>query len=85
MVTGVIVTMAMFGGMMSQEPMAHLINAYGWRNALLADTGFGILLFAIMYGLIENQPIDYVSVEKVDELHSLLLKKGMQGAKIVIE
>ena len=27
----------------------------------------------------------FLSVEKVDELHSLLLKKGMQGAKIIIE
>jgi rare lipoprotein A len=27
----------------------------------------------------------FSSVEKVDELHSLLLKKGMQGAKIIIE
>jgi len=27
----------------------------------------------------------FLSVEKVDKLHSLLLKKGMQGAKIIIE
>jgi hypothetical protein len=27
----------------------------------------------------------FTSVEKVDELHSLLLQKGMQGAKIIIE
>ena len=27
----------------------------------------------------------FLSVEKVDLLHSLLLKKGMQGAKIIIE
>ncbi len=27
----------------------------------------------------------FLSVEKVDELHSLLLQKGMQGAKIIIE
>ena len=27
----------------------------------------------------------FLSVEKVDQLHSLLLKKGMQGAKIIIE
>ena len=27
----------------------------------------------------------FSSVEKVDELYSLLLKKGMQGAKIIIE
>ena len=27
----------------------------------------------------------FLSVEKVDELYSLLLKKGMQGAKIIIE
>ena len=27
----------------------------------------------------------FISVEKVDQLHSLLLQKGMQGAKIIIE
>ena len=27
----------------------------------------------------------FLSVEKVDELYSLLLKNGMQGAKIIIE
>ena len=27
----------------------------------------------------------FSSVEKVDQLHSLLLQKGMQGAKIIIE
>ena len=27
----------------------------------------------------------FLSVEKVDQLHSLLLQKGMQGAKIIIE
>ena len=27
----------------------------------------------------------FESVEKVDQLHSLLLQKGMQGAKIIIE
>ena len=27
----------------------------------------------------------FLSVERVDQLHSLLLKKGMQGAKIIIE
>ncbi|MDC3180671.1 MFS transporter [Gammaproteobacteria bacterium] len=84
MVTGVIVTMAMFGGMISQEPMAHLINAYGWRNALLADAGFGVLLFAIMYGLIENQPVDYVSVEKVDEPFMKSYKKALDNPQNII-
>ena len=27
----------------------------------------------------------FLNVEKVDQLHSLLLQKGMQGAKIIIE
>ena len=27
----------------------------------------------------------FTSVEKVDSLHSMLLEKGMQGAKIIIE
>ena len=37
-VTGVIVTMAMAGGALSQAPMAQLINLFGWRTALLFDS-----------------------------------------------
>ena len=55
-VTGIIVTMAMLGGAVSQEPLAHLIQAFGWRTALKVDTILGIVLFVFMYFTIENYP-----------------------------
>ncbi|MEC7030762.1 MAG: MFS transporter [Pseudomonadota bacterium] len=55
-VTGVIVTMAMLGGALSQEPLAHLIEHFGWRTALQIDTALGIALFLFMYAAIENFP-----------------------------
>lgn len=57
-VTGVIVTMAMLGGALSQEPLAHLIAKYGWRQALIMDTFLGIGLLVFMYFAIENHPAD---------------------------
>ncbi len=84
LVTGVIVTMAMFGGMVSQEPMAHLINDYGWRNALLADAGFGVLLLAAMYYLIENQPQGYQAPKKVDEPFVQSYQKALQNPQNLI-
>lgn len=55
-VTGVIVTMAMLGGSLSQEPLSHLINAVGWKTALQLDTLLGLVLLAFMYYTIENYP-----------------------------
>ena len=42
-------------------------------------------IFKINKVLFQVKAGPFSSVEKVDELHSLLLKKGMQGAKIIIE
>ena len=55
-ITGVIVTMAMLGGVLSQEPLAHLIQAYGWRTTLQLDTLLGVFLLIVMYFSIENYP-----------------------------
>lgn len=55
-VTGAIVTMAMLGGALSQEPLAHLIDYFGWRKALQLDTALGIALWIFMYFAIENHP-----------------------------
>ena len=42
-------------------------------------------IFKVNKVLFQVKAGPFSSVEKVDELHSLLLKKGMQGAKIIIE
>jgi len=42
-------------------------------------------IFKVNKVLFQVKAGPFSSVEKVDKLHSLLLKKGMQGAKIIIE
>ena len=42
-------------------------------------------IFKVNKVLFQVKAGPFSNVEKVDELYSLLLKKGMQGAKIIIE
>ena len=48
MVTGIIVTIAMTGGMMAQYPMAKLVSFMGWRDALMVVGWFGVVILTIM-------------------------------------
>lgn len=56
-VTGVVVTMAMLGGLIAQTPFA-LLTAYlgSWREALLFNTGLGVIIaFAILI-IVQDRP-----------------------------
>lgn len=55
-VTGVLVTMAMLGGMVAQTPLTLLIEHFGWRHALLLDGVLGILIFIFMFFIISDSP-----------------------------
>lgn len=48
MVTGIIVTIAMTGGMMAQYPMAKLVGFVGWRDALMVVGWVGVAILVIM-------------------------------------
>ena len=60
LITGLIVTMAMTGGSLSQAPLKALVTVYGWRNALLALSVFGLFLWGIMFVLIHDSPHERV-------------------------
>lgn len=45
MMIGIVVTMAFLGGMAAHTPFAHLVDAYGWRTALLMDACLGLIFF----------------------------------------
>ncbi|WP_367606472.1 MFS transporter [Legionella sp. W05-934-2] len=52
LVTGVIVTIAMAGGMAAQTPLTILAYQYGWRQSLLYVAALGfIILFVMMLGI----------------------------------
>lgn len=59
LVTGVVVTMAMFGGFVAQAPFTSLAQWLGWRSALLVDAGFGVVVLGLIASLVRDYPKDY--------------------------
>lgn len=56
LVTGIIVTMAMIGGLVAQTPLALLSHAIGWRQAVLMDAGLGIVIFLAIVAFVKDYP-----------------------------
>jgi MFS family permease len=56
LVTGLIVTMAMIGGMVAQAPLTYLVEALGWRHALFIDAGLGVLVLALIAIFVRDYP-----------------------------
>ena len=58
MVTGVIVTIAMTGGMIAQYPMAKLVSQVGWREALMVVGWVGVAILVLMtIGIVDKQHV----------------------------
>jgi MFS family permease len=55
-ITGIIVTMAMLGGLLGQQPAVFLIQAVGWRHTLFIDAALGVFLILLMVIIIEDAP-----------------------------
>ncbi|MDF1795520.1 MAG: MFS transporter [Coxiellaceae bacterium] len=59
LVIGLIVTMAMMGGMVAQTPLTVLTDHLGWRQAMWIDSAIGIgMLFLIMV-FVKDAPANY--------------------------
>ena len=78
-VTGVIVTMAMLGGMVAQTPMALLSEAIGWRHAMLCNGILGLVIIVLIFLIVRDCPKvedghveqEHKHLEKYGVLHSL--------------
>jgi MFS family permease len=82
LVTGVVVTMAMLGGLVAQTPLALLSVALGWRNGVLLDAALGIVIFVAILLLVQDFPPN--SHEKVKSDRAQLKSIGfLRGLKIV--
>lgn len=58
-VTGVVVTMAMLGGLVAQAPFAFLTAYLGsWRHALLLNTGLGVIILLATIFIVQDRPPD---------------------------
>jgi MFS family permease len=56
LVTGVIVTIAMIGGMTAQYPLTKLVNLWGWRQAVIAIAWAGVFMLLVMAVCIKEKP-----------------------------
>lgn len=57
MVTGMIVTIAMTGGMLAQYPLTKLVIQIGWRESLMMVGWLGLGMFGIMSVWVKDRPI----------------------------
>lgn len=56
LVTGLIVTMGMAGGTLSQTPMALLAIHLGWRGAVMVNSAIGLIFWVLMYLFVQERP-----------------------------
>lgn len=69
-VTGVVVIMAMLGGLVAQTPFALLTDYVGdWRIAVMINGALGVLIFIIIALVVQNRPPDALDEEKIDQAH----------------
>ncbi len=90
LVTGLIVTIAMSGGMLAQYPLTKLVLYIGWRDALMVIGWLGIVILLIMYAIIQDKPkqmkssphpqIDILTAAKLAYLNPQTIRAAMYGS-----
>lgn len=68
-VTGLVVTMAMLGGLVAQTPFAALSHWLGWRHAVFIDAGLGVFIALAIWFLIQDRPSNSHGSVKADKAH----------------
>lgn len=62
LITGIIVTMAMAGGVVAQTPFEKLVISYGWRETLQIDAVFGVVIWLLIASIVRNHPESHQEV-----------------------
>lgn len=69
-VTGVVVTMAMLGGLVAQTPFELLTHYLGsWRQALYINTALGVVILLATIFIVQDRPPDAQDEAKADQQH----------------
>jgi MFS family permease len=56
LITGLIVTMGMLGGMVAQTPLTLITDYYGWRHALVISAGLGLICWVLILIIVRDYP-----------------------------
>jgi MFS family permease len=68
-VTGIVVTMAMLGGLVAQTPLALLTHYLGWRNAVLLDTALGFFVALAILLIVQDRPPNSHAHAEAEKAH----------------
>jgi len=66
-VIGLIVTIAMIGGWVSQVPMTLLAQKFHWRVALQIDAALGLIFLFLIALIVKDYPDDHVAVHQAEQ------------------
>jgi len=56
LVLGMVVTMAMAGGMLAQTPLTFMVHKFGWRHAVMMNATLGLVFIFIIYKVVFDYP-----------------------------
>lgn len=66
--TGVVVTMAMVGGMVAQTPFSLLTDALGWRSTLMIDAGLGLFIWLCIAMGVRDYPVRCTAQHQAEQV-----------------
>jgi len=82
LVVGLIVTVAFFGGMVAQTPLAWLTTILPWREAVMIVSGLGVVIIFIVWMCVQDYPPNqtkFFEAQKI-QLESLGVKRSIKMA-----
>lgn len=68
LVIGIIITIAMAGGIVAQTPFALVVHALGWRNAVMINAGLGIFITLLVYFFVYDFPKHELSQKMAEDV-----------------
>ena len=78
--TGLVVTMAMLGGMVAQTPLALLADQVGWRMAMLVNAALGVLFLILINLVVKDFPNENQQNKISSALKSLSMVRNFSMA-----
>ena len=76
---GLIITIGMVAGVVSQTPLTLLIHAVGWRHAVAINGASGILIWVLMFLLMKDRPAD--SARAVRNFSGSVVKQFLEASR----
>ncbi|MGB8806989.1 MAG: MFS transporter [Candidatus Rickettsiella isopodorum] len=68
LIIGIIITIAVAGGIVAQTPFALVVHALGWRKAVLINAGLGVFITLLIYLFVYDYPKHQLSQKMVEDV-----------------